>query len=213
MTPLSGCVTSASLLIPVVSLDVLPADTPAEYAPAMVEACSQALIEGRCVLASTLPESAQPEAVALVLWQDQSYRQVTVRVARGNGQWVVRSLTFSDRDSPSERWIALGLTVATLVGEASSQAPSPTPPPPPLLPPKPAPLAPPPDATPSPRRFIGLDAALGGLAGPGWDRGGPQLGGWVSLNYRFASLPAAFGAFGSIASSLGPSLEDTDLRT
>ena len=67
------------------SLDVLPADVPAEYAPAMVAACSDALADGRCAMAQTLPESTQPEAVALVLWQGDAFLQVNVRVGRGGG--------------------------------------------------------------------------------------------------------------------------------
>jgi hypothetical protein len=102
-----------------VSLDVLPANIPAEYAPAMVAACSQALSAGSCVLASSLQESQQPQAVALVLWHGDDFLQCTVRVGRGGGKWVVRSLTFADKDSIEERWTTVGLTVATLVGEAS----------------------------------------------------------------------------------------------
>src|SRR6185503_6492826 len=83
----------------------------------MVSACSDALSSGECAMAATLPESTQPEAVALVLWQGEGFLQVTVRVGRGGGQWLARALTFSERDSVSERWTTVGLTVATLVGE------------------------------------------------------------------------------------------------
>ena len=37
---------AARLVPPLVSLDVLPADVPAQYAPAMVAACTEALAEG-----------------------------------------------------------------------------------------------------------------------------------------------------------------------
>jgi hypothetical protein len=191
-------------LLPFVSVDVLPADIPAEYAPEMAAACTEALPEGSCVLAASLPESAQPNAVALVLWQDQRYLRVTVRVGRGDGQWLVRSLTFSEGDAPSERWIAVGLTVATLVGETqakSRQVPAPD-----------AGLPVTVERTPQlrSRRF---EAALGALAGPGWNAGDPQFGGWLSAGFRWPATPLALHAFGSYALSNGPDPNGETLRT
>ena len=216
-------------MTPVVSLDVLPADVPAEYAPAMVSACSDALAEGRCAMAQSLPESTQPEAVALVLWQGEGFLQVTVRVGRGGGQWVARALSFSERDSISERWTTVGLTVATLVGETrerearavtgqdeTSAQPASVPGkttagdqlakanvPPAATPPATRPAAP------SPR----WQGRVGALAGPGWDNGDWRAGGWLSLGFKLPSTPVVLHGFGSYAWSRGPAIQTTELST
>lgn len=202
---------------PVVSLDVLPADVPAEYAPAMVAACSDAVVEGSCAMASSLPESTRPEAVALVLWQGGEYLQVTVRVGRGDGKWVQRALTFSERDSISERFTTVGLTVATLVGETQPQ-PEPVAEPlaPAVVSPEPAalPTAAHPAAPPAPqlnRRLI--RAQLGVLTGPSWDRGDWQRGGWLSVGFRIPHSPLVLYAFGSYAVSSGPEVVGVELKS
>lgn len=211
---------------PVVSLDVLPADVPAEYAPAMVTACSDALAEGRCAIAQTLPESTQPEAVALVLWQGDAFLQVTVRVGRGGGQWVARALSFSERDSISERWTTVGLTVATLVGEtraldvrSRATDPDETPAQPAVAPPAPAtskpktasPLAPAAQPKePPPQRWAGR---VGVVTGPAWDAGGWRTGGWLSLGFRIPRTPVVLHSLGSYALSSGPSVQGSELST
>jgi hypothetical protein len=219
-----------------VTLDVLPADVPAEYAPAMVTACSDALAQGRCALAQTLPESTQPEAVALVLWQGDGFLQVTVRVGRGGGQWVARALSFSERDSISERWTTVGLTVATLVGETraldarggangaqetpaqpgSGQAPSEQQPPRPVAPPSVA-SAPAtssaPAARPSAPPASRWQGRVGAVTGPGWDAGGWRVGSWVALGFRIPRTPVVLHTLGSYALSNGPSVHDGNLST
>jgi hypothetical protein len=209
-----------------VSLDVLPADVPADYAPAMVSACSDALIEGGCAMASSLPESTQPEAVALVLWQGSDFLRVTVRVGRGRGQWVARALTFSERDSIPERWTTVGLTVATLVGETrqldgkagegrssegllqagDGHGATPT------LPAREA--APKREMTPAAQPPVSQwRGRLGVLTGPGWDSGRWQVGGWLSLGFRLPSTPVVLHAAGSYALSEGPNVEGSALST
>jgi hypothetical protein len=207
---------------PVVSLDVLPADVPAEYAPAMVAACSDALADGRCAMAHTLPESTRPEAVALVLWQGDGFLQVNVRVGRGGGQWVARGLSFSERDSLPERWTTVGLTVATLVGEtrglddknhaAALPAPAADPARPALAGGKPVDVAPPPKAGPSPpsARWQGR---FGAVTGPGWDAGSWRMGPWLSLGFRISGTPLVLNAMGSYALSRGPTVQRAELST
>ncbi|HEY5373296.1 MAG TPA: hypothetical protein VIK01_06395, partial [Polyangiaceae bacterium] len=99
-------VTEPALLSPVVTIDVMPADVPAEYAPAMVVACTQALPQGVCALASATPEGAQPDAVALVLWQGDRFLEVSVRVGQHGSQWVARRLSFAEGDSLADRFTA-----------------------------------------------------------------------------------------------------------
>lgn len=208
---------------------MLPADVPAEYAPAMVSACSDALAEGRCAMAQTLPESTQPEAVALVLWQGEGFLQVTVRVGRGGGQWLARALSFSERDSISERWTTVGLTVATLVGETrASEAragtsqdettaqPGPVPAADhqvsaPTQPKSNSPLAArPAQSAALPPRWQGR---VGGLTGPGWDNGAWRAGGWLSLGFKLRGTPVVVHGFGSYAWSQGPTVQGADLST
>jgi hypothetical protein len=208
-----------------VSLDVLPADVPAEYAPAMIAACSGALAEGSCVVAASLPESTQPEAVALVLWQGKGFLQVTVRVGRGGGQWVARGLTFSERDSISERWTTVGLTVATLVGETraldakaqppvtsqvSSTAPSGS-----AATTVPDQHSRPPTERPkvAPEASRAWQGSIGLLTGPGWDAGSWQYGSWLSLGFRIPSTPVLLHAVGSYALGRGPNVQSRDLTT
>jgi hypothetical protein len=179
----------------------------------MVAACSEALAEGRCEMAAALPESARPEAVALVLWQGDGYLQVTIRVGRGGGQWVARALTFSERDSISERWTTVGLTVATLVGESHALEEPPTRDPAPVTPvPSSAPTPSVPSPSKAPPQGAGERAPRwlasgGGLAGPGWDAGGWQRGGWLAVTYRLAGVPLQAHATGSYAFSDGPRVQ------
>jgi hypothetical protein len=176
----------------------------------------------------------QPEVVALVLWEDEALTRVTVRVGPGGGQWRLRSVTFSDGDPIADRWTTVGLTVATLVGttdasgHAATEAPrdaasvdeetppriraielAPTPSPPPRQEdqPKPprdevSPLAP-------HQRLV----AVGALGGPGWDRGGARLGGWLSVGFRLQKAPLAFYGIGSYAAAAGPTVNDAEVSS
>lgn len=201
----------------VVSVDVIPADVPAEHAAAAVSACSGAVAAGTCELASSLPESAQPQAVALVLWQGGGFLQVTIRVSHGGGKWTARSLSFSERDSVAERWTTVGLTIATLVGETeignqdqtttvgAVEEPRATVEAEPVrdeisgatVPRGSPPVAP---------REPGLRLTLGGIAGHGWRGGRAQLGGFLALGLRVAGTPLlaqGFASFGSAADATG----------
>ena len=186
----------------------MPADAPAEYAPAMVNACSQALPTGSCALASATPESTQPEAVALVLWQGSDWLTVTVRVGRHGSHWVARSLTFSTADSLGDRFTAVGLTVATLVGEgkAAESASEVTPekhegPPAPPVSPAPAPAV-----APAVKRRFEFQGALGGFLGNGWQGGGWQRGVWGVLGTALRQSPFIVQGFASYGVSGGPEL-------
>jgi hypothetical protein len=221
------------LISPVVTIDVMPADAPAEYAPAMVTACSQGLPEGKCALARETSESTQAEAVALVLWQGDQFLQVTVRVGRHGSEWVTRNLAFTERDALLDRWTAVGLTVATLVGEgkavvaapettpvvaAHNANPEPKPAretvPPVLAPSGPSrpsgPNAPSAPSTPpgpaAARTPFAFSVALGGLAGPAWQAGDWQRGVWLSATVGQRSRPWMVEGFASYAHSNGPTL-------
>jgi hypothetical protein len=199
---------------------MLPADVPAEYAPAMVTACSEAIAEGSCAMAATLTESTRPDAVALVLWQGEEFLQVTVRVGRGNGQWVQRALAFSERDSITERFTTVGLTVATLVGETTPKPqpqPQPPEPAPAVLPPTvlaplkdtPAKPSPPPPHTSRPLLF----GQLGVMTASSWRGADWEQGGWVSVGVRLPHSPFLVQGFGGYAVSSGPVLPTSDVDT
>jgi len=193
------------LLSPVVTIDVMPADVPAEYAPAMVDACTQALPEGSCALASATPESTQPEAVALVLWQGDRLLQVTVRVGRHGTQWVARHLEFSERDTLADRFTTVGLTVATLVGEgkaAENGNAAPPVEPAPALPLVPPPAAP--RAEPVPRFELSFDLAA--MLGTAFQGGATQAGAWGAGRLQFKGSPFVAQASAAYAVSDGPEL-------
>jgi hypothetical protein len=197
---------------------MLPADVPAEYAPAMVSACSEAIAEGSCAMAATLTESTRPDVVALVLWQGEGFLQVTVRVGRGNGQWLQRALAFSDRDSVAERFTTVGLTVATLVGETTPQPQPPEPAPvvgPPTLAAPPSDVAPapsPPQEKPRSRWLLGQ---VGVRTASSWRGADWEKGGWLSVGVRLPHLPLVvqgFGGYGVSSGPASPTSESVDTR-
>jgi hypothetical protein len=177
----------------------------------MVAACTEALPKGRCALTADLPESAHPQAVALVIWQGESFLEVTVRVGQGDGKWVSRHLAFAESDSLSERFTTVGLTAATLVGDSLPQpAPvAPTPPGPEARRDQPAPVA---QAEPRSRErpFRGQ---LGALTGPGWSGADWQRGGWLSVALKWPRTPLLLHAFGSYGVSEGPRVAEQELHT
>lgn len=202
-------------MTPLVSLDVLPAGAPARDAPAMVAACSGALAKGRCALSSDLPESARPQALALVLWQDDRSLEVTVRVGRGDGEWIARALTFSEQDSMTDRWTTVGLTVAALVDDT---LPAREPTPPAALPgaaaePRELDRRPVNEVAKANDRRRWLHAQVGLTSGPGWQGGKWQRGGWLSFGSFVPRTPLALHLSASYALSSGPTVEGTALST
>lgn len=205
------------MLAVVVVIDVVPADAAPEQTQVMVEACSSGVTQGTCALAKDTPESARPSAVALVVWQGAAYLEATVRVGRRNGEWVSRQLAFAAGDPDRDRWVTVGLTVASLLDEARAYTPA-NPEPTATASPAPPALAPspPPPATTHPQlvppqikgehRSAQLGLGAGALLGKGWDAGAPMAGGWVTLTLslferRFVGLVG-----GTLAFSAGPSL-------
>lgn len=197
----------------------------------MVEACSSGVTRGSCALAASTPESARPRAVALVVWQGSAFLEASVRVGQGNGQWVSRELTFAAADPDRDRWVTVGLTVASLLDEARATAPSTSAPStgnmpaapatapadptqPALL--LPAPITPEPARAnrtkpePAPvkakQRGAQLGISGGGLIGKGWDAGPPMEGVWATLAVSMLDRRFVVFAGGTLAFSNGPSL-------
>lgn len=188
---------------PVVAVEISTSGAEAGYAAALVAACTRAVPRGSCALADAAPGSRNAKAIAIVSWRGSQQTdvrvQVGVRRATGGTAWLARDMHFSDADAPIERWRAVGLTIATLVGEL--------PPPPAEVQAPPAP-APGPRTVPVPRRTDQLPEEpgperwwleAGGLVGPGLDTGSWRGGAWIAGARRFARTPFFVHAFASYA--------------
>jgi hypothetical protein len=205
--------------IPVVAIEISPQGRqPVALAEALVEACSSAVREGECALASD--DASQAKAVAVVKWSDDAELGVIVRVEVRHGSETdvrMRSLDFAPGDLRVERWRSVGLTIATLVGgkaqrnqvqpvERTPRRAAPTKTRTPkrrgatAAPAEEAPAAEaaePSDREPeSPasagstlgRRSQRLWTSLAAFAGPGLDPGGPRVGARFQVGWRPSSL-------------------------
>ena len=104
--------------MPVVVVE-LPSPAPPGVAHALIDACSQSVREGRCVLA-TEPDPEPPGARAAVTWDEASelIAHVEVEVTSGETRGSRRrTIVFKQSDARVERWRTVGLTIATLVGD------------------------------------------------------------------------------------------------
>jgi len=186
-------------MLPVVAVEIAPADAPPTLADALIASCSITLRRGACSRADTVEANSEVQATAVVVWKDQGLTvRVEVGVKRdGEPSWMVRQLSFTSSDEPIERWRAAGLTVASLVGEIETQSeasrtptqPSPGDRPKPQAPPRSAPTSP----LSPPRGWLGLAM----IAGPGLSSGGGvRLGG--RLEGALSVLPSPVYALGSV---------------
>jgi hypothetical protein len=105
--------------LPIVVVEVAPADADRALVQALVDSCNSAVPRGRCVLED--PDGAvtsAPTGVAIVSWHDDDSVRVEVGVQkRARGEWLSQELSFREQDQPEERWRATGLAIGTLVGE------------------------------------------------------------------------------------------------
>ncbi len=178
---------------PVVAVEISTQGSQPSYAAALVAACTRAVHRGTCVLADASPEARDAEGIAIVSWQgtdqDDARVQVGVRRADGGTAWLARDMHFRDADAPVERWRAVGLTIATLVGELPEPPPRPTSHAVAPLPRRAPPAVPrrtgKPEA-PLPARWW-LDA--GAVLGPGLDTGSWRVGGFLGVARRFDRSP------------------------
>jgi hypothetical protein len=191
---------------PTVVIDAPAQDRASPLVATMVDACTHAIFVGRCVLVWETSDADQEQApaVAIVSWGDGAHRTARVEVGlrpAERSRWLVRAIDFRPEDAPQERWRAVGLVIATLVGDALHAEPAPPAPPPapPLPPPAPPPVPTPPPATsPSPiehdRAWLDAEALLGpGLDGGEARRGGALRVAWAPLRAPvFATLAASY---------------------
>ena len=186
------------MLLPVVAVDIAPADAPPAMAEALIAACSSALRRGSCRPISGVASDESRVATARVVWDEADAAvRVAVKVQQTSDPTVMsRSLSFASGDARSERWRAAGLIVASLVGEFEAQygsdprderatEPSPAP-----LPPNAERLA-----------WFGLAATVAPGVSPGATRVGGRIEGGFALAppiYGLAAFDYSFGAGGSL---------------
>jgi hypothetical protein len=85
----------------------------------LLEACSTGLERARCVSARRLAGEA-PRGVALVSWEGPAHVSIEVGLGAREGDtplWVSRVLDFAAADPESERWRAVGFTIALLADD------------------------------------------------------------------------------------------------
>jgi hypothetical protein len=113
--------------LPIVVVEVAPADADRELVQVLVDSCNSAVPRGRCVLED--PDDSElsaPTGVAIVSWQGDGSVRVEVGVQKqARSEWLSQELSFREQDDPEQRWRATGLAIGTLVGEMRWQAQQP----------------------------------------------------------------------------------------
>jgi hypothetical protein len=100
---------------------------------AVLAACSDALEPRGCVASDEQDVGAPaPSTLAVVMWQDGDVRRVSVALQRRDQSFRGargvrhRDIRFADADPLVERWRAVGLVIAALVGESDASSIEPT---------------------------------------------------------------------------------------
>ncbi len=110
--------------IPVVAIQ-LEAPVEPQYVQQMLKACDTGAGQGACVLASD-PNAHYARHLAYVSFLDESHQHQLIEVGeRGElrGSYEFQRLKFTVDDLPSERWQAVGLTIASLARPGPSAEP------------------------------------------------------------------------------------------
>jgi hypothetical protein len=110
-------------VLPIVAVQVAPADgvDAVHAAPTLEEqllhACSAGLTRARCVPARGL-EGETPHGIAIVSWAGAEHVSIEVGLAGGaTPAWISRALDFAESDPQTERWRAVGFTIALLADD------------------------------------------------------------------------------------------------
>jgi hypothetical protein len=159
-----------------IAVEIAPPDAPREQVTALLTACSRAIADSECVLASEAPEGGAL-AVAIVTWQSDGQAFVEVGMRRqGRPEWRSRTVSFGGDDEVVERWRTVGFVVGTLARGEAGDAPATEEKPLPPKTPEPAPVQheaprPPPPrprvVAPPPRGPARAALDLGAEGGPG----------------------------------------------
>jgi hypothetical protein len=113
-------------MIPAVAVEIAPESAaPAESVTAaneaLLSACSSALKRGSCQFAKRISADQSVSATATVVWEssgDSVRVEVKLAMSPGSANVLRRDLSFAHDDALIERWRAVGLSVASLVGGA-----------------------------------------------------------------------------------------------
>ena len=175
-----------------VVVDISGAEPPPAYVATLLGACSSALREGSCERAE--PALSRPAAALLVhvVTNDELHFELLVDADDAHPA-VSRALVFRSADAVEERWRSVGLSLASLAGEARP-APEPEPaksPPVSSAKPGPSPSRPAP-STPSTPSVDAWRVGAGLQTGQGASDAPPRLGGYLSLSHGLP-LKATFG--------------------
>lgn len=167
--------------LPVVAIHLeLPVAAP--DVQTLLEACNAGAGTGACVVSAD-PNADAARYLAYVSWLDEAQQHALVEVGPPEavrGSFEFRRLKFNESDQPAERWEAIGLTVATLVG---AEAPGVL-----ELPPELPAVAPPPPDPHEPPEMLAWRAGVSAQVGSGF-RTGLAAGLGVSLAYELPVLP------------------------
>lgn len=115
-------------MLPVIAVDVAPADASAANVATMLEACTLGLPRGRCIggEASLSSSSESLVAVAVVTWSADGL-EVHVELGKRAEQhkgWLGQTLEFHSSDPLDERWRTTGFAIASLAGRAEVIVPT-----------------------------------------------------------------------------------------
>ena len=116
-------------MLPVVAVQIAPAEAPPALEQLLLEACSTGLERARCLAARRLEDEA-PRGVALVSWEGPGHVSIEVGLGAHEGDaplWVSRVLDFAPGDPENERWRAVGFTIALLADDPRFWPPEPEP--------------------------------------------------------------------------------------
>jgi len=183
-------------LLPIVAVQIAPGPATPALEDQLLRACSAGLERARCVSARNVG-GEPPRGVAVVSWSSAEHVSIEVGLAHGDEPvWVSRELDFVAADPESERWRAVGFTIALLADDPRfwpppEPEPAPAPAPPPA---QPLDVSPPPEA-----RGSGWLAEVRGLGGSGVVSGPMRWGAELRLS---APLSTAFFATASVDYSL-----------
>lgn len=167
--------------VPVVAIHLeFPAQPP--DVQQLLDACNAGAGAGACV-PSADPTADGARYLAYVSWLDEARQHALVEVGPPEavrGSFEFRRLRFSEGDQPQERWEAIGLTVATLVGADVPENLD--------VPDEPSVPAPPPPVAVAPPEVRPWRAGVSAQAGSGFNTGfAAGLG--VSLAYELPGFP------------------------
>ena len=191
-------------VLPIIAVQVAPAEAAPALEQQLLSACSAGLSRARCVSAQEVGEE-RPRGIAMVSWVGAAH--ASIEVGMGNGGepiWVSRELDFAAADPVAERWRAVGLTIALLADDPRFwAAPEPEP-------------APPVAAEPSP--VVAVEPVVEDRPGPRLELRGLTGAGVVSGPWRWGAelrlavpLSSAFFLTGSVDYALANS-DSLDVR-